>query len=127
MAMIFIKSDPVNGVYAGDMGVGIPSNRVPVVKDLASRILQIVESGKGQLEMDDYHTCESTHCIAGWTTHLAGKRAKVLEEELFCDVAAAAIWLKTYGSYPSFSHLVEHDEALDSLRRFAALDSEPSS
>lgn len=126
MTMISIKPDPENGVYPGDKGVEISSGEVPVIKRLASRILQIVESGKGQLKMDDYHTCKSTHCIAGWTTYLAGKRGKALEEELFCDVAAAAIWLKTYGGYPSFSHLVSNEGALKSLRRFAAQDPEPS-
>jgi len=28
-----------------------------------------------------YHTCETTHCIAGWAIHLAGEEGKALEEK----------------------------------------------
>jgi hypothetical protein len=31
--------------------------------------------------MDTWHTCETTHCIAGWAVHLAGAEGKALEEK----------------------------------------------
>jgi hypothetical protein len=32
------------------------------------------------LEMDTWHTCNTTHCIAGWAIHLAGEPGRLLEE-----------------------------------------------
>jgi hypothetical protein len=29
--------------------------------------------------MNDWHTCETTHCISGWAVHLAGEVGRVLE------------------------------------------------
>ena len=33
------------------------------------------------LDMDTWHTCETTHCIAGWAVHLAGEEGEALEAE----------------------------------------------
>lgn len=33
------------------------------------------------LEMGDWHTCSTVHCIAGWAIHLAGEHGKLLEAE----------------------------------------------
>jgi hypothetical protein len=40
------------------------------------------------LNMDTWHTCETTHCRAGWVVHLAGKEGKELE--MFHNTALAA-------------------------------------
>ena len=44
--------------------IGI-SSKIEEMKE-ASRILHIIESGRGFLEMAKWHTCTYTHCIAGW-------------------------------------------------------------
>jgi len=67
-----------------------------------------------RLNMRTWHTCETTHCIAGWATHLAGERGKKLEEKFgpaiagaillgapateyfYTDNKAAAAWLATF-------------------------------
>jgi len=38
--------------------------------------------------MGDWHTCNSTHCRAGWVVHLAGEAGYALER--FHDTALAA-------------------------------------
>jgi len=38
--------------------------------------------------MGDWHTCETTHCRAGWVVHLAGEEGKALED--FHDTCLAA-------------------------------------
>jgi hypothetical protein len=32
----------------------------------AQRILSIIDTDKGELAMQDWHTCKTSHCIAGW-------------------------------------------------------------
>jgi hypothetical protein len=38
--------------------------------------------------MDNWHTCETTHCRAGWAIHLAGEAGHALEKR-FDPVGAA--------------------------------------
>ena len=40
----------------------------------------------GALDMENWHTCETTHCIAGWACHLA-VNGKKLEEEFGTQIA----------------------------------------
>src|SRR6185312_15913515 len=48
---------------------------VEPIKNLDTRILAAISDGKGELEMGGWHSCETTHCRAGWaiTIHPAGK------------------------------------------------------
>lgn len=48
---------------------------IPVVPDAPARLRQvaaIVDKAPSCLNMQDWHTCETTHCIAGWAVHLVG-------------------------------------------------------
>lgn len=42
--------------------------------------------------MGFWHTCETTHCRAGWVVHLAGEAGKKLEEETSTQFAAMQIY-----------------------------------
>ena len=42
--------------------------------------------------MDSWHTCETTHCRAGWVVTLAGKEGKELERRLGTALAANKIY-----------------------------------
>ena len=44
------------------------------------------------LEMSTWHTCETTHCRAGWAVTLAGKDGKNLEEFFNTELAAMMIY-----------------------------------
>jgi hypothetical protein len=44
---------------------GIFSTKEEEMK-IISNILEILDSGKGKLDMRNWHTCETTHCVAGW-------------------------------------------------------------
>lgn len=35
-------------------------------RDECERILNIIESGNGHIYMPNWHTCKTTHCLAGW-------------------------------------------------------------
>ena len=53
---------------------------------------------EGALKMDAWHTCETTHCLAGWAIHLSGDVGKVLEATTSPSVAGSILM-------PSASHL----------------------
>jgi hypothetical protein len=42
--------------------------------------------------MDTWHTCETTHCRAGWVVHLAGDEGKELEKFFNTELAAMKIY-----------------------------------
>ena len=46
---------------------------------LKQKILEKVEAEGCSLEMSDWHTCGTTHCLAGWAVVLSGEAGKELE------------------------------------------------
>ena len=42
--------------------------------------------------MNQWHTCDTTHCRAGWVVHLAGSEGKALEERFRTPLAALMIY-----------------------------------
>ncbi len=61
------------------------------VPDLHTKMLAAIEAGG--LEMGSWHTCETTHCRAGWAITLAGNVGKYMESQLGPAAAGAFITL----------------------------------
>jgi len=91
---------------------------VPVVDRLDSKILAVVECGSGKLDMSSWHTCETTHCRAGWAITLAGEAGKALEEKVGSRAAGAAIYRASTGRSPHF--FATNENAMADIRRCAA-------
>lgn len=94
---------------------------VPVVEQLDSRIHAAVTDGVGALEMNSWHTCDTTHCRAGWAVQLAGPAGKALEDRLGTPAAAAMIYMTSVGRVPSF--YATNKAAMADLRECAELES----
>jgi hypothetical protein len=90
-----------------------------VVQNIDATILGIVESGRGELNMGDWHTCETTHCRAGWAVHLAGEAGKALEERLDTQEAGRRIYIASAGRSPWF--FSSNEFALNDMREQAEL------
>jgi uncharacterized protein YjbI with pentapeptide repeats len=95
---------------------------VPVIPDLDSKILRLVDGGEGKLEMNDWHTCQTTHCRAGWAVHLAGDAGYALEGKYGPEHAGAMIYRASTGRVPYF--FGSNDDALEDIKRCAAEQSE---
>jgi len=91
---------------------------VPIVPMLDSQILGIVTSNPEALEMQDVHTCDTTHCRAGWAIHLAGPAGYELEEKLGWCAAGGAIYRASTGRWPDF--YADEVTAMEDIRRGAA-------
>jgi hypothetical protein len=50
--------------------------------------------------MSDWHTCDTTHCRAGWVVHLAGKEGYELEKRTSAQFAAMQIYWKSSPNIP---------------------------
>jgi hypothetical protein len=61
---------------------------VPVIPEIHKRVYEAA-SQPDSLQMNDWHTCEKTHCRGGWVVTLAGKEGRELEK--FHGTALAAM------------------------------------
>ena len=73
--------------------------------------------------MSNWHTCETTHCRAGWVVTLAGEQGKELERKTSTRFAARQIYKASSNigvTYPAF--FVGNDEAMKDMKRCAELE-----
>lgn len=85
--------------------VGLPD--APVVPALEEQIYQRIvrarEEGKEcPLLMEQWHTCKTVHCLAGWAVFLAGSEGWQLERKTHAALAGALIYQKSCGFVPDF-------------------------
>ena len=64
---------------------------VPKIDDIHRKLYAAVSQPKA-LNMDAWHTCETTHCRAGWVVHLAGEAGYALEKQTTTLFAAQQIY-----------------------------------
>ena len=90
---------------------------IPKIENLDTQILAAIESG-GHLEMGSWHTCETTHCRAGWAITIAGTAGKKLESKFGSAAAGALIYWKSTGIIPNF--YASNSAAMEDIRDCAA-------
>ena len=90
---------------------------VPVVFDLDKKILDSLTKGEGKLNMSDWHTCETTHCRAGWAITLAGETGKELEKKFGPRWAATMIYRASTGRVPNF--FAKNEQAMEDIKACA--------
>ena len=96
---------------------------VPVVEALDAKILSVIESGNGKLEMNAWHKCKTTHCRAGWAITLAGEAGKRLEDLHGPQYAGTMIYRASTGRVPHF--FASDERALEDIREQAAIQAIP--
>jgi hypothetical protein len=75
---------------------------------------------KDALDMRDWHTCETTHCRAGWVVTLAGEAGKALEKQTSTLFAAMRIYKESSPIRVSPVRFYDSNEAaLADIRRCA--------
>jgi hypothetical protein len=90
---------------------------VPVIENLDAKILEAVTT-TGHLKMNAWHTCETTHCRAGWAITLAGAAGRDLEAKHGSHFAGIKIYRASTGRVPNF--FATDEDALVDIKRCAA-------
>jgi hypothetical protein len=72
-------------------GAGLVCNQIPVIPNIDAAIVDAIDAG-GALKMSSWHTCETTHCRAGWAIVLAGPVGAFMESLWGSAVAGALIY-----------------------------------
>ena len=98
------------------------SPSIPVVPDLHRRVYEAASSAPDALDMSNWHTCETTHCRAGWIVHLAGAAGYALEAHHNTELAAMLIARKS-GAPINPARFYDNDaDALADMKRMAGLE-----
>ncbi len=106
----------LGGANLGSANLG--GFNAPSIPDIDAAILAAIENG-GTLEMGEWHTCETTHCRAGWAIHLAGDAGRALETRIGPSAAGALIYAAS-GSHPVPYWHAANAKAMADLRERAA-------
>tara|TARA_R110002020_G_scaffold154258_4_gene333841 strand:- start:52 stop:333 length:282 start_codon:yes stop_codon:yes gene_type:complete len=85
--------------------------------------LDTVEESENSLEMDDWHTCDTTHCRAGWIVVLAGEKGKELEKKTSTCFAAMQIYKESSEiKVPPKKFFATNEESMEDIKRCAELE-----
>ena len=82
-----------------------------IQEGLLQQIAKIILENPESLEMVDWHTCETTHCLAGWACHL-NPVAKKLEETHGTQIAG----LLTLGYEAHANFFKKNEEVIEWLK-----------
>ena len=90
---------------------------VPKIENVHQKVFAAA-SDKGALDMRNWHTCETTHCRAGWVVTLAGKEGRNLEEKTSTLFAAMQIYKASSSIrvYPP-RFFDENEKALEDMKQ----------
>jgi hypothetical protein len=96
---------------------------VPKIDNLHQKVLEAV-SKPDSFDMSSWHTCETTHCRAGWVVHLAGNAGKALEKFHDTPLAASLIYYASNPNIPvAMPRFYEDNEtAMANIKRCAELE-----
>ena len=69
--------------------------------------------------MGDWHSCETTHCRAGWAVHLAGPAGYALEKATSPVFAAQQIYKASGYEISPVRFFDDNEKALADMKRLA--------
>ena len=94
---------------------------IPTIPNIHQAVYEAA-SQPAALDMGSWHTCDTTHCRAGWVVTLAGEGGRALEWAMGTAAAAAIIYL---ASDPKLEKIPDfyagNAEALEDMKKLAGL------
>jgi hypothetical protein len=96
---------------ASDIPV-IPNIDAAILAAIRTAIRPKLEHHWCALEMRTWHTCETSHCRAGWAIHLAGEAGTNLEIQLGSSAAGALIYAVSRPGKPVPNFYVSNENAM---------------
>lgn len=119
----YLGNANLGGTYLGGANLGGANlGGVPKIKNIHQRLYEVV-SQPNALDMENWHSCETTHCRAGWVVTLAGDAGKAMEWCLGTPAAAAIIYIASdpkLEKVPDF--YANNAEAMEDMERLAELE-----
>jgi hypothetical protein len=98
---------------------------IPKIDHIDAQILRAISADGCRLEMATWHTCDTTHCRAGWVIQLAGDSGKAMEGLIGTGTAAALIYHMSRPGHAIPDWYASNEDALEDIKKHAALDPIP--
>ena len=94
---------------------------VPLIPDIHKAVYDAASAPEA-LDMGHWHSCDTTHCRAGWVVTLAGPGGKALEWAMGTPAAAAFIYMRSDPKLEKIPNFYASNEAaLEDMKRLANL------
>ena len=106
-----LRGDPEN---TGPLG----QPEIPVIENVHQRVYEAA-SADDALDMGTWHSCNTTHCRAGWTVHLASEAGYALERYHNTALAAQLIYRASGYDINPCRWYDSDDDALADMKRLA--------
>lgn len=84
-------SSPGTSLPALETIADLPLPEAAVAAELIKQVAVEALKDDESLDMLDWHTCESVHCISGWAVHLSGPAGCALEDQVGSYSAGALL------------------------------------
>ena len=91
---------------------------IPVIPDI-HKVVYEAASAPCALKMSTWHTCETTHCRAGWVVALAGEEGRRLEQFHDTPLAAQLIYQASGYDINPCRFYDSNEKAMEDMRRLA--------
>jgi hypothetical protein len=91
---------------------------IPVIPDI-HKVVYEAASAPCALNMSTWHTCETTHCRAGWVVALAGEEGRRLEQFHDTPLAAQLIYQASGYDINPCRFYDSNEKAMEDMRRLA--------
>ena len=91
---------------------------MPAIADIHRKVYESA-SKPDALAMDSWHSCETTHCRAGWVVHLAGEAGYKLERQTSPQFAAQQIYKASGYEISPVRFFDSNEAALEDMRTLA--------
>lgn len=96
---------------------------IPKIEGTHSKVAAAIFADGCQLDMSDWHSCDTTHCRGGWVVNLAGAAGKALENQTSTEFAAMMIYKESSDIRVSPTRFYEDNEtAMADILRCAELE-----
>jgi len=112
-------------VGASLVGASLPYS-VPTVKHIDAAILAAINKDGCALNMSAWHSCDTTHCRAGWAVVLAGERGMQMDAMIGTAAAGTLIYAASRPNDPIPDFYASNEDALDDIKKHAELDPIPA-
>ncbi len=99
--------------------VAEPRPTVPKIAGIHQRLLAAVTAKGCRLDMGSWHSCETTHCRAGWVVTLAGEEGMALEKRFGPATAARMIYRESDPDFGTANFYASNEKAMADIRACA--------
>jgi hypothetical protein len=94
----------------------------PTIENIHQRVFEAA-SAEGALDMRTWHTCDTTHCRAGWVVTLAGAAGRAMEALIGTGPAAALIYMTSDPQLEKIPDwMASNESAMADMQRLADLE-----